>query len=72
MIEQVIEIIETDDGKFERTTYYEVLENGEKVIRGQATVAINDTPTPDPEVPETNDVSWDAMAKAIMEGVNEV
>ena len=34
-------------------------------------------PLPDPEVPdpvepETNDVSWDAMAEAIKEGVNEV
>ena len=27
---------------------------------------------PDPEVPETNDVSWDSMAEAITEGVNEV
>lgn len=27
---------------------------------------------PDPEAPETNEVSWDAMAAAITEGVNEV
>ena len=27
---------------------------------------------PDPEAPETNEVSWDAMAAAITEGVNDV
>jgi len=32
-------------------------------------------PLPEPEVPvepETNDVTWDAMAEAIKEGVNDV
>ena len=27
---------------------------------------------PDPEVPASDDVSWDAMASAITEGVNDV
>ena len=27
---------------------------------------------PEPEEPETNDINWDAMAAAILEGVNDV
>lgn len=33
---------------------------------------IEDDGQPDPVTPKTNDVSWDAMAEAIKEGVNEV
>lgn len=29
-------------------------------------------PEPVPEAPESTEVSWDAMAEAIMEGVNDV
>lgn len=84
MIKSEIEYVMENGIEYKIETIYEEKENGEKVIRGRAKTPNDNSEPVEPEPTQldrieetvnniaTNSTSWDAMAQAISEGVNEV